>query len=148
MNTVKQCHDYMYAKVDLFRLTNKICYPITFPEEWNPLIENKQIDTLLLVANDLVLCKVNILKHPEAIHRNMFFPFFTDKYFNIYDLTLENNDIRIVADLGGKIVGNYDVPTSKENGLVQDFICRDWDDKLCIIRISGGALGLPSGFFT
>lgn len=139
LDTLSECAP---IREELSNRANTICHPITLQSEMVSLIENKEIDQLLLIANGNVLAHVDIIKHPRAVHNDMFYPFFTDEYFNIYDLPLEEySNITVVGTLNNKDVKRHRIDNKKEhNNLKQYFLCKNWDGKMTMLIVIDGCI--------
>ena len=134
---------------NLIAKVNKLCYPITLSPLMMSHIEDREYDTLSLLANDMVICRVNFRKYPLCVKDNLFFPFYTDKYFNIYELETYNNDIALeISSSTSKY--SYIIKKTPRNSCkskMVDFILKFHEDndakKYTVLRFSCGALGFP-----
>jgi len=97
MNTEIASSIIEHAKLTskLNKSINKLCYPILLPYEIMEVIDD--IITISIFAHGNILCTVDIKKYPQSIHNNLFFPFYSDKYFNLYIVDAKYSEIYIEA---------------------------------------------------
>lgn len=129
---------YHNLRWEFNELTDKLCYPILLPEELQAMLGD--ISTITLWQGGNILAKVDIKKYPRSVCGNMFFPFYADKYFNVYDNNA--NDLYLTAS-NTKNKYNYDVAVSSNPYVTQEeFFIRNWDGSFNVLDLCLGMYGM------
>jgi len=145
--------DFLLAHYQFVNTTNKPCYPITLSSTLKNLVQQGKVVRLELTFNDLPMISVNLYKHPEAVSGELFIPFYADDYFNLYEIDLHCNDVRVNAYDSADILLNSDLILKANDECMscdqtiprdyKDYLIRDRDNMFKMIRICHGALGIP-----
>lgn len=124
---------------------NKPCYPITMHYTIVQAIQKNIIKDLRIIFNGLVLVSIDITVYPNTIFGNLFIPFYTDRYFNIYEQNLQYNDVYLQAlDSNKQEILSERIISEGKSTTPTDFGARCPDGKFINFRISEGCLGMPS----